>query len=154
MRADNTSMERLAKALVAGVLAGLAGGCASSYSEGMFALCRHSAVSDVSRRDDAVRAAEQFIRANRLDTNRRCPAKVRKQDVLRDYALCPHYSASEAAAFEVVSLDEFGWQVYFRMLAPSYFGQLRTLDVYPADPNTNRPSRVCLRDGLNVVPAA
>ena len=139
-------MERLANTLVVVVLAGLASGCSSMYSEGMFALCRQSAVSDVSTRDGAVRAAEQFIRANKLDTDRRCPAKVRKQDALRDYALCPHYSASEATASEVVSLDEFGWQVYFRMLAPSYFGRVRTLDVYPADPNTNRPSRVCLKD--------
>jgi hypothetical protein len=143
---DNTSMGRLATTLVMVVLAGFAVGCSSIYSEGMFALCRQSAVSDVSTRDHAVRAAEQFIRANKLDTDRRCPAKVRKHDLRRDSALCPHYSASQAAAFEVVSLDEFGWKVYFRMLVPSQRGELRTLDVYPADPNTNRPSRVCLRD--------
>jgi hypothetical protein len=112
----------------------------------MFALCQKSAVSDVSTRDNAVQAAELFIRANKLNTDRRCPEKVRKQDALRDLgALCPYYSASQAIASEVVSLEEFGWKVYFPMLTPGYHN-VRTVDVYPADPNNNRPARVCLRD--------
>lgn len=123
----------------------------ASFSEGMFALCAPTPVNDVLKRENAIVAAEAFIRANRLDTTRTCPPDQQARDAARACEvtpICPYYEASESKAFRALSLDEWGWRVYFlksSIGAVSDAQVFRVVDVYSAG-SDGANAKVCLRD--------
>ena len=113
-----------------------------------FDLCEPTTVQNVLVRANAIRAAEEFVRQNKLDTQRECPAQLAALDSQRGYevqAICPYYQASESKAYDTQSIDEFGWKIFFRKLRAGS-SPMRTVVVYPPDAR-NREARACLRDG-------
>src|SRR6478672_7843565 len=107
---------------------------AAAFAEGsMWPLCQPSTVSDVSIRANAIRAAEEFIKNNRLDTKRTCPRALKARDAqpsesIEEPPLCQPYTASESKAYAIISIDEYGWRLYFRKIDSPYF---RVVEVYP-----------------------
>jgi hypothetical protein len=123
---------------------------ATSFSAGPWPLCAPTTIGDLIQRDNAVLAAELFIKENWLDTARICPPEQRVKDETRAYEvteLCPYYEASESTAARVVSIDEWGWRVYFLKSRVATDGALlyRVVEVYAPRAN-DTPAKVCLRD--------
>jgi hypothetical protein len=125
---------------------------AAVFAEGsIWPLCQPSTVSNVQVRENAIRAAEDFVKNNKLDTRRPCPKALRVRDAQpseysqEELPLCQPYTASESKAYAMVSLDEYGWQMYFRKRNdPRYF---RLVEVHPkGGPQGLTENQVCLSD--------
>ena len=122
------------------------------FTEGsIWPLCQPSTVANVLVRENAIRAAEDFVKNNKLDTRRTCPKAKRMQDAQpseysqEDIPLCQPYTASESKAYAMVSIDEYGWQLFFRKRDdPRYF---RIVEVHPkGGPQGLVEEQVCLSD--------
>jgi hypothetical protein len=127
----------------------------------LYPLCQPATVSDISIRNNAIRAAEQFVKNNKLDTKRTCPKALRARDAQRtmedeEPPLCQPYSASESKAYAIINMEEYGWLVFFRKrdVDPELGRPLsRRIDVLI--PNQwNNSGRVCLYDLEGDLPAA
>jgi hypothetical protein len=104
---------------------------------------------DAESREDAVRAAEQFIRDGHYDTPRRCPEELARLDAQGLYDMqphCQHYAAAEQHAFAVQETELF-WAVYFRKVPPTCHGKeesFRVVQVFRSAFSTG--PRVVLKD--------
>jgi hypothetical protein len=117
-------------------------------------LCQPATVPDLTIRDNAIRAAEHFVKNNKLDTKRRCPKALKARDAQRtmedeEPPLCQPYSVSESKATAVTDMQEIGWFVFIRKLDPEAGAArptFRKIDVYPPGAMGKSVGEVCLRD--------
>jgi hypothetical protein len=81
-----------------------------------------ASTTELESQEVAVQLAEQYIRSNSYDTERKCPESLARLDAVGAFNMqphCRHYRASEATVFAVLD-EEILWRVFFRKAPPRY----------------------------------